>query len=120
MCWRGVWWTGRAFLSKALAIDVKPSDNLRFLQVKCQSPLDRLTPREGEIVARCLDVMHCRRQHFSLLAGHRLHGFHGRLVGFDHGLNVFASPRLAEEALTEHRAGLTQPLDLERLWRFAP
>ena len=43
---------GRAFLSKALAIDVKPSDNLRFLQVKCQSPLDRLTPREGEIVAR--------------------------------------------------------------------
>ena len=31
-----------------------------------------------------------------------------------------ALARLAEEALAEHRAGLTQPLDLERLWRFAP
>ena len=28
--------------------------------------------------------------------------------------------RLAEEALEEQRAGLIQPLDLERLWRFAP
>ena len=43
---------GQAFASKRLAISVKPSDNLRFLEVKFRGPLDRLTPREGEIVAR--------------------------------------------------------------------
>ena len=43
---------GRGFTAKALTIDVKQSDNLRFLEVKARGPLDRLSAREGEIVAR--------------------------------------------------------------------
>ena len=43
---------GRAFRSKALTIDVKQNDNLRFLEVKTRSPLDRLTARESEIMVR--------------------------------------------------------------------
>ena len=43
---------GRAFKAKALTVDVRQSDNLRFLEVKARSPLDRLTAREGEIVTR--------------------------------------------------------------------
>ena len=46
---------GRAYTSKtrkALTVEVRPSDNLRFLEVKTKGPLDRLTAREGEIMAR--------------------------------------------------------------------
>ncbi len=43
---------GRAYRDKALTVEVKPNDNLRFLEVKTQGPLDRLTVRESEIVAR--------------------------------------------------------------------
>lgn len=43
---------GRAYITKALTIDVRPNDNLRFLEVKANSLLDRLTARESEIVAR--------------------------------------------------------------------
>ena len=42
----------RAFKDKTFMVDVKQSDNLRFLEIKAKSPLDRLTAREGEIVAR--------------------------------------------------------------------
>ena len=42
----------RAFKDKTFMVDVKQSDNLRFLEIKARSPLDRLTAREGEIVAR--------------------------------------------------------------------
>ena len=43
---------GRAFKAKALTVDVRQSENLRFLEVKARGPLDRLTAREGEIVTR--------------------------------------------------------------------
>ncbi len=43
---------GRPFQSKALTVGVKQNDNLRFLEVKAQSPLDRLTAREGDIMTR--------------------------------------------------------------------
>ena len=43
---------GRAFKAKALTVDVRQSENLRFLEVKARGPLDRLTAREGEIVIR--------------------------------------------------------------------
>ena len=42
----------RAYTTKALAVEVRPHDNLRFLEVKTKSPLDRLTGREREIVLR--------------------------------------------------------------------
>ena len=43
---------GRTYTSKALVVEVRQNDNLRFLEVKTKSPLDRLTARENEIVAR--------------------------------------------------------------------
>lgn len=43
---------GRAFKANALSIEVRQNDNLRFLEAKARSPLDRLTAREGEVVAR--------------------------------------------------------------------
>ena len=46
---------GRAYTSKtrgALAVEVRPSDDLPFLEIKTKGPLDRLTAREGEIMAR--------------------------------------------------------------------
>ena len=46
---------GKAFQASTMAINVRQSDNLRFLEVKARSPLDRLTAREGEVVARYAD-----------------------------------------------------------------
>ena len=43
---------GRVYRAKALVIEIRQSDNLRFLQVKASSPLDKLTARECEIVGR--------------------------------------------------------------------
>lgn len=43
---------GRVYRAKALVIELKQSDNLRFLEVKARSPLDKLTARECEIVGR--------------------------------------------------------------------
>ncbi len=43
---------GRTYESKALAIDLKQSENLRFLQVRPRSTLDRLSAREREIISR--------------------------------------------------------------------
>ena len=43
---------GRVYREKALVIELKQSDNLRFLEVKARSPLDKLTARECEIVGR--------------------------------------------------------------------
>jgi DNA-binding CsgD family transcriptional regulator len=43
---------GFTFESKALAIDLKQSENLRFLQVRPKNALDKLTVRESEIVSR--------------------------------------------------------------------
>lgn len=43
---------GQAFQAKTVAINVRPNNNLRFLEVEARSPLDGLTAREGEIVVR--------------------------------------------------------------------
>ena len=43
---------GRGYNSKTLTIELEPSANLRFLQVRPKSVLDRLTTREGEIAKR--------------------------------------------------------------------
>ena len=43
---------GRVFKAKSLVIELKQNDNLRFLEVKARSPLDKLTARECEIVGR--------------------------------------------------------------------
>ena len=43
---------GRAYENRTLAIDLKKSENLRFLQVRPRSALDKLTARESEIVTR--------------------------------------------------------------------
>jgi DNA-binding CsgD family transcriptional regulator len=43
---------GRAFKTKALDIELSQSENLRFLEVKERSALDKLTARESEIVMR--------------------------------------------------------------------
>jgi DNA-binding CsgD family transcriptional regulator len=43
---------GRTYESKALAIDLKQSENLRFLQVRPRGALDKLTARESEIISR--------------------------------------------------------------------
>ena len=43
---------GRTYKAKALTVVVRQSENLRFLEIKARSPLDRLTAREGEIVTR--------------------------------------------------------------------
>lgn len=43
---------GRAYSTKTLAVDVKPNDNLRFLEIKTKGPVDRLTARESEIMVR--------------------------------------------------------------------
>jgi DNA-binding CsgD family transcriptional regulator len=43
---------GRAFETKALDIALSQSENLRFLEVKERSLLDKLTARESEIVTR--------------------------------------------------------------------
>jgi len=43
---------GDAYETKYLAIDVRQSENLRFLEVRPKSLFDRLTGREGEIIGR--------------------------------------------------------------------
>ncbi len=43
---------GRPYEARALTIALKKSDNLRFLQVRAKSALDRLTARESEIMTR--------------------------------------------------------------------
>ena len=43
---------GRVYKAKALVIEMRQSDNLRFLEVKASSPLDKLSARECEIVGR--------------------------------------------------------------------
>jgi len=43
---------GRAFKTKALDIELSQSENLRFIEVKERSALDKLTARESEIVIR--------------------------------------------------------------------
>lgn len=43
---------GRAYETKALTIELVPAENLRFLQVRPRSILDKLTQREADIVRR--------------------------------------------------------------------
>jgi DNA-binding CsgD family transcriptional regulator len=43
---------GRAYKTKSIVIELKQSENLRFLEVKTRSALDKLTTRESEIVRR--------------------------------------------------------------------
>ncbi len=43
---------GSPYRSKTFAVDLKQSDNLRFLEVKEKSALDKLSAREHEIVTR--------------------------------------------------------------------
>ena len=43
---------GRAYESKSFAIELVPSENLRFLRVRSGSVLDKLTAREIEIIKR--------------------------------------------------------------------
>jgi DNA-binding CsgD family transcriptional regulator len=43
---------GRAYKTKSIVIELRQSENLRFLEVKARSALDKLTAREGEIVGR--------------------------------------------------------------------
>ena len=43
---------GRAFKAGAIVIELRQSDNLRVLEVKAKSILDKLTVRENEIVGR--------------------------------------------------------------------
>lgn len=43
---------GNAYKSKTLAIGIKKTDNLRFLELKEKSVLDKLSPREREIIER--------------------------------------------------------------------
>ena len=43
---------GHAYESKSLAIDLKQSANLRFLQVRPRSAMDKLSAREREIISR--------------------------------------------------------------------
>jgi DNA-binding CsgD family transcriptional regulator len=43
---------GRSYETRALVIDLKQSENLRFLQVRQASLFDRLSTREGEIISR--------------------------------------------------------------------
>ena len=43
---------GGVFKTKTLVIEIRQSDNLRFLEVKASSPLDKLTARECEVVVR--------------------------------------------------------------------
>jgi len=43
---------GHGYVSKTLTIDLVPSENLRFLQVRPGSALDKLSTRENEIVKR--------------------------------------------------------------------
>ncbi len=43
---------GRAYESKSLRIELVPAENPRFLQVRPKSIMDKLTPRESEIIKR--------------------------------------------------------------------
>ena len=43
---------GRVYKTKALVIETRQTDNLRFLEVKASSPLDKLTARESEVAVR--------------------------------------------------------------------
>ena len=43
---------GRVYKTKSITIELKQSDNFRFLEVKARSVLDKLTTRESEIVRR--------------------------------------------------------------------
>lgn len=43
---------GNAYKSKMLAIAIRKTDNLRFLELKEKSVLDKLSPRETEIIER--------------------------------------------------------------------
>ncbi|MEO6972900.1 MAG: LuxR C-terminal-related transcriptional regulator [Rhodoferax sp.] len=43
---------GGVYRAKSLTIELKQNDNLRFLEVKARSPLDKLTAHESEIAGR--------------------------------------------------------------------
>ena len=43
---------GQGFQAKTVAINVRQNNNLRFLEVMATGPLNGLTARESEIVAR--------------------------------------------------------------------